>query len=93
MEREKICKTRLSKYKIDCCRCGLKGHWLSTCRTSKYFVDLYQASLKEKGKCAEINFVEHHNLLDIMHFDAYNFFENVDGEINHLIGNENVNID
>ena len=77
----------------ECYRCGMKGHWSRTCRTSKHLVDLYQASLKGKGKAAETNFVEHHNPLDITHLDASDFFENVDGEINHLIGNENVNID
>ena len=77
----------------DCYRCGKKGHWSHTCRLSKHLVDLYQASLKEKGKGVETNFVEHHNLLNIMHLDTFDFFENVDGKINQLIANGNVNID
>ena len=35
----------------------MTGHWVRTCLTSKHFVDLYQASLKNKGKTAETNFV------------------------------------
>ncbi|KAL4620574.1 hypothetical protein ACB092_06G164900, partial [Castanea dentata] len=38
-----------------CFRCGMKGHWSRTCRTLKHLVDLYQASLKEKGKGVEVN--------------------------------------
>ena len=33
-----------------CYRCDMKGHWSCTCCTSKHLVDLYQASIKEKGK-------------------------------------------
>ncbi|XP_031101989.1 uncharacterized protein LOC116005895 [Ipomoea triloba] len=33
-----------------CYRCGMNGHWKRTCRTAKHLVDLYQASLKDKGK-------------------------------------------
>ena len=33
-----------------CYRCGGKGHWSRTCRTPKHLVDLYQQSLKQKGK-------------------------------------------
>ena len=28
-------------------RCGMKGHWLRTCRMLKHLVDLYQTSIKE----------------------------------------------
>ncbi|GAV60070.1 UBN2 domain-containing protein, partial [Cephalotus follicularis] len=31
-------------------RCGMEGHWHRACRTAKHWVDLYQASLNEKGK-------------------------------------------
>ncbi|XP_074337308.1 uncharacterized protein LOC141674501 [Apium graveolens] len=40
--------------------CGMKGHWRSTCRTSKHFVDLYQASLKN----VETNFTEQKSIGD-----------------------------
>ena len=41
-----------------CFRCGMKGHWSRTCRTPKHLVDLYQASLNDKGKSIETNFVQ-----------------------------------
>ncbi|XP_059629878.1 uncharacterized protein LOC132272807 [Cornus florida] len=31
-------------------RCGMKGHWSRTCRTPKHLVDLYRASMNDKGK-------------------------------------------
>ncbi|GAV81275.1 UBN2 domain-containing protein, partial [Cephalotus follicularis] len=31
-------------------RCGMEGHWYRACRTTKHWVDLYQASLKENDK-------------------------------------------
>ncbi|GAV73550.1 LOW QUALITY PROTEIN: UBN2 domain-containing protein, partial [Cephalotus follicularis] len=34
----------------NCHRCGMEGHWHRACRTAKHCVDLYQASLNEKGK-------------------------------------------
>jgi hypothetical protein len=42
----------------------MKGHWSRTCRTAKHLVDLYQASMKEKGKEIEINHgdCENHDL-------------------------------
>ncbi|XP_021857945.1 uncharacterized protein [Spinacia oleracea] len=38
-----------------CYRCGGKGHWSRVCRTPKHLVDLYQSSLKKKGKNVETN--------------------------------------
>ena len=67
----------------------MKGHWSRTCHASKYVVNIYQALLKEKDKGVEINFVEHHNPLDITHLDTSDFLENIDEEINHFIGNKN----
>ena len=40
-------------YETECYRCGMKGHWSRTCRTTKHLVDLYQASMKEKDKQIE----------------------------------------
>ncbi|XP_048493703.1 uncharacterized protein LOC125494156 [Beta vulgaris subsp. vulgaris] len=40
-----------------CYRYGGKGHWSCTCRTPKHLVDLYQKSLKQKGKKVETNLV------------------------------------
>ena len=41
-----------------CYRYGMKDHWSRTCRTPKHLVDLYQASLNDKGKSIETNFVQ-----------------------------------
>ncbi|XP_050113829.1 uncharacterized protein LOC126592116 [Malus sylvestris] len=67
-----------------CHRCGGNGHWVRTCCTSKHLVDLYQASLKEKG--VETNFLDQakpmdipdpvcdlSGQLDITHLDVSNF--------------------
>ncbi|CAN6541272.1 unnamed protein product [Malus baccata var. baccata] len=46
-----------------CHRCGGNGHWARICRTPKHLVDLYQASLKEKG--VEINFLDQAQPMEI----------------------------
>ena len=46
----------------------MEGHWSRTCRTPKHLVDLYQASIKEKGKGIETNFVDHNDLEDPMNY-------------------------
>ncbi|XP_070672508.1 uncharacterized protein [Malus domestica] len=46
-----------------CHRCGGNGHWARTCYTPKHQVDLYQASLKEKG--VETNFLDQAKPMDI----------------------------
>ena len=77
------------------------GHCSCTCCTLKHFVDLYQASIKEKGKRIETNFVDHNDLedpmdldlpygVDMNHLDVSDFFEDVDGKFNNLIGDGNV---
>ncbi|XP_070029664.1 uncharacterized protein [Nicotiana sylvestris] len=71
----------------ECYRCGGKGHWANICRVSRHLVELYQASLKNKGPKA--NFV-YDNEFDITHLDVANFFEHPDGKIDHLIGDGSV---
>ena len=71
-------------------RCGMKGHWSRTCHTSKHFVNLYQASIKAKGKEVEMNFINSDGLVDLTHLDVSNFFENPNRKIDHLIGDGNV---
>ncbi|GAV83181.1 hypothetical protein CFOL_v3_26631, partial [Cephalotus follicularis] len=44
-------------------------HWHRACRTTKYWVDLYQASLNEKGKQIETNFIGHYNPLETTQSD------------------------
>ena len=56
-----------SRVESTCHRCGMKGHWSRTCRTSKHIVDLYQASLKG----VETNFTEQNNSLGIAHLEAH----------------------
>ncbi|XP_068321810.1 uncharacterized protein [Pyrus communis] len=46
-----------------CHRCGGNGHWARTYRTPKHLVDLYQASLKEKG--VKTNFLDQARPMDI----------------------------
>ena len=42
----------------NCYRCGMKEHWSHTCRTPKHLADLYQASVKAKGKEIDMNFTD-----------------------------------
>ena len=72
------------------------------CRMSKHLVDLYQTSIKEKGKGIEMNFTHHSdpkdhmdyfdipNKVDITHLDVFDFFEDANGKIDHLIDDGNV---
>ncbi|XP_068309786.1 uncharacterized protein [Pyrus communis] len=46
-----------------CYRCGGNGHWARNYRTPKYLVDLYQASLKEKG--IKTNFLDQAQPMEI----------------------------
>ena len=73
-----------------CHRCGMKGHQSRTCCTPKHFVDIYQASIKVKGKEVEMNFIDSDGLVDLTHLDFSDFFENPNGKIDHLIGDGNV---
>ncbi|XP_070013839.1 uncharacterized protein [Nicotiana sylvestris] len=64
-----------------------KRHWVNICRVPRYLVELYQASLKNKGP--EANFVSD-NDFDITHLDVTDFFEHPNGKIDHLIGEGSV---
>ncbi|XP_070002004.1 uncharacterized protein [Nicotiana sylvestris] len=63
------------------------GYWANICRVPRHLVELYQASLKNKGP--EANFVSD-NDFDITHLDVAHFFERPDGKIDHLIGDGSV---
>ncbi|GAV80037.1 hypothetical protein CFOL_v3_23499, partial [Cephalotus follicularis] len=75
----------------DCNRCGMEGHWYSACRIAKYWVDLYQTSLKEKGKQIETNFIGHYDPLkttqsdfvsmDTTHLDIADFLTDPNGKM------------
>ena len=43
-----IQNTPSKAHENDCHRCGMKRHWVLTCRMPKHLADLYQASIKEK---------------------------------------------
>ena len=53
-----------------CHRCGMKGHWSRTCRTTRHLVDLYQASPKKIEKNIEMNFTNAKGLgsTSMMHY-------------------------
>ena len=70
----------------------MKGHWSRTCRTPKYLVDLYQASLNDKGKNVETNFVQsdfNYGKVDITHLDVVDFLL-PKGRIDNLIDDGNI---
>ena len=41
-----------------CYRCGVNNHWAKICRTAPHLVELYQASLKNKGKKVQAHATE-----------------------------------
>ena len=50
-KNEKYIQNTPSKaHENNCYRCYMKGHWARTCYTPKFLANLYQASIKEKGK-------------------------------------------
>ena len=71
----------------------MTGHWSRTCRTTKHLVDLYQASIKDKCKNIEVNFLDDDGDggVDLTHFDVSDFFEDPTINISHLIGDGHVN--
>ena len=46
----------------------MDDHWSRICRTPKHLVDLYKASIKEKGKGIKTNIVDHNDLEDPMNY-------------------------
>ena len=103
-ESGKVFQNKPSKgHENICFRCGMKGHWSHTCRTPKHLVDLCQAYVKEKGKGVEVNLAEPDNPEDPMnylstsnevnmiHLEASDFFEDIDREVEDMIGDLNVN--
>ncbi|KAL6543983.1 hypothetical protein OROGR_010480 [Orobanche gracilis] len=74
-----------SKREDKCHTCGMTGHWSRTCRTTKHLVDLYQKSIKGKGKI-ETNVLDYDGPLDTTHLDVSDFSADPKGDIGHLIG-------
>ena len=75
----------------NCYRCSMKGHWSRTYRTPKHVVDLYQASIRAKGKEIEMSFTDGDGL-DLTYYDI-DFFGGPNEKTNHLINDEKINID
>ncbi|KAL6322691.1 hypothetical protein AAG906_015377 [Vitis piasezkii] len=68
-ENEKRLQDKPHKnHENNCYRCGMKRHWSHTCRTPKHLVDLYQASIKAKGKEIDMNFTDGDGL-DLTYYD------------------------
>ena len=65
----------------------MKGHWSRTCRTPKHLADLYQTSIKEKGKEIEMNFTDR-NGLDLTYYNT-DFFGSPSEKTDYLINDEN----
>lgn len=65
------------KGKDTCYGCDMTRHWGRTCRTAKHMVDLYQASIKGKGKNAEANYVNEENASGASLDDFDLFMDNV----------------
>ena len=65
----------------------MKGHWSRTCHTPKHLADLYQVSIKEKGKEIEMKFTDK-NGLDLTYYDI-DFFRGPSEKTDYLINDEN----
>ena len=71
----------------NCYGCGMKGHWSHTCDAPKHLSNLYQVSIKVKGKEIEMNFTDG-NGLDLTYNDA-DFFGSPSEKMNFLMNGEN----
>ncbi|GJU64767.1 hypothetical protein Tco_1246602 [Tanacetum coccineum] len=77
-----------------CHRCGMKNHWSKQCRTPKHFVDLYQASIKKKGKDIETNFIDtldNNEPNPDVRFDSSDFLDDIEDVVASFSNNENDN--
>ncbi|TYJ29765.1 hypothetical protein E1A91_A06G089200v1 [Gossypium mustelinum] len=77
-------KKTTGKVKSLCYRCRGKNHWSRTCCTPKHLVELYQQSLKDKGKKIETNFVcengkDDYGTVGTTHLEAVDFFTTPEG--------------
>ena len=83
--------TPSKSHENTCHRCGMKGRWSLSCRTTKHLVDLYQASLKKIEKNIEMNFIDAKGL-DLSYYNV-NFFGAPLEKIDYLMDDENVTIE
>ncbi|TMW84791.1 hypothetical protein EJD97_024388 [Solanum chilense] len=89
-EKRKGIDEKCKAIKTNCFQYGGRGHCTRDCRTPKHLVELYQASLRKKDKNYEANFITEH--VDIIHLDMTNFFTHPKGKIDHLIGDDSVDM-
>lgn len=95
-KNEKAKGVKSEHTKNVCHRCGSQGHWARLCRTPKHLIDLYQESLKNKGKGIETNFAGiddddfDDDQMDVTHLEIGDFFAHPEGKIDHLIGDGSV---
>ena len=83
----------------------MKGHWSRTYRTTKHLDNLCQASIKGKGNKIERQWIliilikspskkltifDNDGVISLTHFDIFDFFEDLSGKIDHIIGDGNV---
>ncbi|KAG4214165.1 hypothetical protein ERO13_A01G104333v2, partial [Gossypium hirsutum] len=76
---EKHDKNITGKVKSLCYHCKGKNHWSCICHTPKHLVELYQQSLKDKGKKIETNFVcengkYNYGIAGTTHLEVTDFF-------------------
>ena len=65
----------------------MEEHWTHTYRTPKHLSDLYQASIKEKGKEIEMTFTNV-NGLNLTYY-GIDFFGGLNGKMDYLMNDEN----
>ena len=91
-ENGKCLQDKPSKnHENNCYRCGMKRHWSHTCHTPKHLVNLYQASIKAKGKEIEIKFIDG-NGLDLTYCDI-DLFGGPSEKTDYLRNDKKINID
>lgn len=72
---------RHTKEDITCHKCGFEGYYARSCYIPKYFVDLYQSSLKVK--------VLKTNLVNHTYLEVFDFSDKKN-DIDNLIGNGDI---
>ena len=82
-----IQNTPSKAHENNCRRCGMRGYWSGICRTPKHLTDLYQASIKEKGKEREMNFTNI-NGPNLTYYDI-DFFGGPSEKMDYLMNDEN----
>ena len=65
----------------------MEGHWTHTYHTPKHLSDLYQASIKEKGKEIEMTFTNV-NGLNLTYY-VIDLFRGLSGKMDYLMNDEN----